>query len=136
MEHPPQGLGALLVEGVAGSHRARGDASEGVQTPFVEVVYGVAGRLGGAPEVFGDPRGALSPRARQEYLASAHGEGVLRAQPLLETFLFLFRQRTYEDWSFHGAYCNPSNETYPDDALGKLEEHVDRFVKLSAIVPA
>jgi hypothetical protein len=32
--------------------------------------------------------------------------------------LLLFRQRTYEDWSFHGTYCNPSNETYPDDALG------------------
>jgi hypothetical protein len=29
----------------------------------------------------------------------------------------LFGQRTYEDGSFHGAYFNPSTETYPEDAL-------------------
>jgi len=33
-------------------------------------------------------------------------------------FTLLFGERTYKDWSFHGAYCNSQHETYLEDALG------------------
>jgi hypothetical protein len=92
-------------------------AFEGEQAPLVEVVDGVAHRLRGASEVFGDLRGALAPGACQKQLRSAHGKSVFGAQPLFEAFALVFRQRTYKDWGFHDAYCNPSTKTYPEDAL-------------------
>jgi len=36
----------------------------------------------------------------------------------LEGFTLLFGERTYKDWSLHGAYCNSQHETYLEDALG------------------
>jgi hypothetical protein len=51
MEHLSQSLGALPVECVAGFLGTRGFRIEGVETPFVEVVDGVAHRLRGASEV-------------------------------------------------------------------------------------
>jgi hypothetical protein len=36
----------------------------------------------------------------------------------MEGFTLLFGERTYKDWSFHGAYCNSQHETYLEDALG------------------
>ncbi len=65
---------------------------EGVQTPLVEVVYGVAGRLRGAPEVQGDLRGALAPAAREEDLGATHGESVPGAQRFPKALALLFRQ--------------------------------------------
>src|SRR5918993_5118797 len=118
VEHPSELLSALFVEGVAGSPRARGLRFEGEKTPPVEVVDGVAHRLGGASEVRGDLRGALALRARQEHLRAVHGEGVFGAQPLFEALALLFGQRTYKDRCFHGRYRNPSTETYLEDALG------------------
>jgi hypothetical protein len=44
----------------------------------------------------------------------------------LEAFALVFRQRTYKDWGFHGAYCNPSTKTYPEDALGRLKTRLLR----------
>src|SRR5215211_848537 len=51
VQHLPESLGALLVEGVAGPPSARGFPIEGVEGSVVEVVYGVAHRLRGASEV-------------------------------------------------------------------------------------
>src|SRR5215211_727964 len=51
VQHLPESLGALLVEGVAGPPGARGFPIEGVEGSVVEVVYGVAHRLRGASEV-------------------------------------------------------------------------------------
>lgn len=65
-------------------------------------------------------RGMLAPRARQKHLASAHGESVFGAQPSLEGFTLRFGERTYKDWSLHGAYCNSQHETYLEDALAPL----------------
>ena len=61
----------------------------------------------------------LAPAASKEDLGPAHGESVFGAQGAFDLPAFLFRKRTYEDWSFHGPYCNPSTATYPEDALGK-----------------
>jgi hypothetical protein len=124
VEHLPQEFGAPLVEGVAGPSGARGLGREGIQAPLVEVVDGVAHGLLPAAEAPGDPRGILSPGARQQDLASAQGESVFRAQPGLEVFTLLFGERTYKDWSFHGAYCNSQHETYLEDALGPILEQI------------
>jgi DNA-directed RNA polymerase sigma subunit (sigma70/sigma32) len=38
----------------------------------------------------------------------------------LEGLTLISRKRTYEDWRFHGHYCNVQPETYTEDALGIL----------------
>src|SRR5215210_8081666 len=58
----PQHLGPLFVEGGVDFLGARGGGREGSQTPFVELVDGVAHGLLSASEVFGYA-GAISPRA-------------------------------------------------------------------------
>src|SRR5215212_9555157 len=118
VEHLPQSLGTLLVEGVAGPSGARGSGNESIHAPLVEVMDGIAHRLLSAAEALGDSRSMLAPRARQKHLASAQGESVFRAQPGLEGFTLLFGERTYKDWSFHGPYCNSQHETYLEDAIG------------------
>jgi hypothetical protein len=128
VEHLPQSLGALAVEGVAGLLGARGLGHEGVDAPLAEVVDGITHRLRGASEIRGDLRGALAPGTGEEHLRSAHGESVFGAQPRLEAFALLFRERTYKDRSFHGAYCNLSTETYPEAAICTLIEDHDDFV--------
>src|SRR5215207_11082197 len=122
VEHLFGSLGTLLVEGVAGSLGARGSGNESIQAPLVEVVDGVAHRLLSAAEALGYSRGMLAPRTRQKRLASAHGESVFRAQPGLEGFTFLFGERTYKDWSFHGPYCNSQHETYLEDVLAHRDK--------------
>src|ERR671916_57665 len=64
VEHPPQGLGALLVESAMDALGSRGARGEGVETTFVEGSDGVPDRLRGASEVFGYLRGRLSSDAR------------------------------------------------------------------------
>src|SRR5215207_5198733 len=118
VEHLPQSLGTLLVEGVPGPSGARGSGHESIHAPLVEVMDGVAHRLRPAAEALGDSRSMLAPRARQKHLASAQGESVFRAQPGMEGFTLFFGERTYKDWSFHGPYCNSQHETYLEDALG------------------
>src|SRR5215203_1754574 len=118
VEHLPQSLGTLLVEGVPGPSGARGSGHESIHAPLVEVMDGIAHRLLSAAEALGDSRSMLAPRARQKHLASAQGESVFRAQPGLEGFTRFFGERTYKDWSFHGPYCNSQHETYLEDALG------------------
>src|SRR5215208_6641601 len=118
VEHLPQSLGALLLEGIAGSFGARGSGNEGIQASLVEVVDGVAHRLLSAAEVGGYLRDLVSPRTGQKHLGTAQGEGVFGAQPRFQGFAFFFGKRTYEDWSFHAYYCNSQPETYSGDALG------------------
>src|SRR5215207_2389044 len=79
VEHPPQGLGALLVEGGMHSLRARRARAEGVEAPLVEGADGVPDRLRGASEASGYLRGRLSAGAGQQYLAPTHHEGVFGA---------------------------------------------------------
>ena len=62
----------------------------------------------------------VPPRTtRQEHPLTAQGESVdFGAQPGLESFTPLCRERTYEDRSFHDYYCNAQTETYTEAALG------------------
>src|SRR5215208_525459 len=76
VEHLPQSLGTLLVEGVAGSFGARGSGNESIQAPLVEIMDGVAHRLLPAAQALGYFRDILTPRTRQKHLGTAQGESV------------------------------------------------------------
>src|SRR5918995_4678066 len=117
VEHLPQGLGALLVEGGMHSLRARRARGEGVEAPLVEGADGVPDRLRGASEASGYLRGRLSAGARQEYLAAAHYEGIFGAQPGFQTFALLFRQFPDKDWRLHGGNYRPLHTTLSEHAL-------------------
>ena len=118
MEHLPQSLGASSVEGSMHALGARGASGEGVEAPLVEGAYGVANRLRGAPEAFGYLRRRLPAGAGQKDLASAHHEGVFRAQPGFEPLALLLRQFPNKNWRFHGRNYSPSHTTISEDALG------------------
>jgi hypothetical protein len=48
--------------------------------------------------------------------------------------MLLFRKRTYENWSFHGHYCNSQPETYTEGALRqdrRLAKDYERKVQTS-----
>ena len=94
VEHPPpQGFGALPVEGGAGSLGARGfGLQSGEARPLVEVVDGLARRLGAASQREGYPRGAFASVAGEDDLGSAHDESVLGAQRGLQLLFFGVRK--------------------------------------------
>src|SRR5215204_450097 len=79
VEHLPQPLGALLVEGSAGALRARGARLQSIQAALVESVDGVAHRLGAASQTRSDLGRGLSTRTCQKYLASAQDESIFGA---------------------------------------------------------
>src|ERR671910_341171 len=79
VEQPPQGFGALLVEGVPCSLRPRGFGRQSGKATLVEVVDGIARRLRAAPQRAGYLRGALAPLAGEDDLGPAHDESVLGA---------------------------------------------------------
>src|SRR5918993_962265 len=82
MEHLPQGLGAVFVEGgAAGALWARGARLKSTQAPLVEVVDGVPERLGAASQTPSDLGRGLSTRTCQKNLASTQNKGVFGAQP-------------------------------------------------------
>src|SRR5688500_1009192 len=89
VQKPPQGFGALPVEGGVDMLRTGGAGGEGVHAPLVEGVDGVARRLGAAPEALGDLGRREAAGAGQQYLGSAHHEGFPGAQPRLEVFALL-----------------------------------------------
>jgi hypothetical protein len=117
MEHLPQPLGALLIEGSTGAQRARGARLQSIQAPLVEGVDGICDRLGATSQTPSDLGRALSARTRQKYLASPQNKGVIGAQPGAESLALLFRKRTFEDWRFHEDYHSSYHTINPDDAL-------------------
>jgi hypothetical protein len=89
MEHLPQSLGTLLIEGIAGSFGARGFSNESIQAPLIEVVDRIAHRLLSTAETLGYFRGILAPRTGQQDLGSTQGESIFGAQRGLEGFTLL-----------------------------------------------
>src|SRR5215218_5361132 len=79
VEQPPQGFGALLVEGVPCALRTRGLGRQSGKATLVEVVDGIARRLRAAPQRAGYPRGAFAPVAGEDDLGAAHDESVFGA---------------------------------------------------------
>jgi hypothetical protein len=80
VEHPPQPLGTLLIEGGASSLGARGTSFQSAKPTLVEGVDGVAHLLtGAAPQRAGYCRGAFTPVAGEDDLGSAHDESVFGA---------------------------------------------------------
>jgi hypothetical protein len=79
-----QGLVEGRVEDRSGAVGARGLLLQGVQPFGREGVDDVADRGGGAAERPGDAGRRLTVGAGQQGLATAQGEGIRRAQPLLE----------------------------------------------------
>src|SRR5918999_325139 len=79
VEQPPQGFGALLVEGVPRALRTRGFGGQSAKATLVEVVDGIARCLRAAPQRAGYLRGALAPVAGEDDLGPAHDESVLGA---------------------------------------------------------
>jgi hypothetical protein len=118
VEHLFESLGALPIEGVPGPSGTRRLCGESFYAPLVEVMDSVAHRLLAASEALGYFRDIFAPGTRQKHLGTAQGESIFRAQSGLEGFTLLLRERTYEDWSFHGPYCNSQPETYLEVALG------------------
>src|SRR5688572_19791154 len=112
VEHPPQGFGALPVEGVPCSLRTRGFGLQSGEATPVELADGVARRLGAAPQRAGYPRGAFAPLAGEDDLGSAHDESVLGAQRGFQLLFFGVRKRTDEDRRSHGFHYSVSHETY------------------------
>jgi hypothetical protein len=68
---------------------ARSRLSKGAEATLVEVVDGVAHRLGAAPEILGYPRRAFSAGAGQKDLAAPEEEGIFGAQPCLQDLALL-----------------------------------------------
>src|SRR5215218_7936509 len=75
-----QPLGTLFIEGGAGSLGARGASFQGGKATLVEIVDGVAHRLGAAPQRAGYSRGAFTPLAGEDDLGSAHDKSVFGAK--------------------------------------------------------
>jgi hypothetical protein len=119
VEHLPQSLGALFVESGVDALGARRSGRESVESALVEGVYSVPDRLRAASQAPGDLRGRKPAGARQDYLASAHHEGVFGAQSRFEGLALLFRKRTNEYRRFHADHYSSSHTTLSEDALGK-----------------
>src|SRR5215207_2585482 len=81
VEHPPQPLGRVRVEGGMHALWSRGASDERIQALLVEGADGVANRLGGAPETLGYLGRRAAAGAGEQYLAAAHHEGLPGAQP-------------------------------------------------------
>src|SRR5215213_4432852 len=120
VEHLPECLGALLVEGGVYPIWARRARGEGVQAPLVEGADGVPDRLRGAPEASGYLRGRLTAGAGQKDLAAAHHEGIFGAQSCFQTFALPFRRFPDKDWRFHADNYSPLHTTLSEDALTSL----------------
>ena len=102
MQHLPQGLGLLGIEGPVNDVRAAGFLPERLfEAPFVELVDGVSHGLGVASQRAGDLVGVLAPFAGEKYLATAQGEGIRRAQSRLQGLTLGVREGTHKDRSFH-----------------------------------
>src|SRR5215218_6402108 len=108
MEHTPQPLGRLRVEGRVHALGSRGAGGERIHAPLVEGADGVARRLRGASESCGYLRGRLPAGASEKDLAAAHHESVFGAHPGLEAFALVFRQFPNKNWRFHGGNYSPS----------------------------
>src|SRR5215212_239318 len=78
-----------LVEGGVDLPGTRGAGRQGTKAALVEVVDGVARRLGATPEVFRYSRRAFSPSAGQKDLAAPEDEGIGGAQPGLRSLALL-----------------------------------------------
>src|SRR5215207_1531247 len=117
VEHPPQPLGRVRVEGGMHALRSRGASDERIQALLVEGADGVANRLGGAPETLGYLGRRAAAGAGEQYLAAAHHEGLPGAQPCFEAFALLFRQFPDKYWRFHKRNYSPSHTTLSEDAL-------------------
>jgi hypothetical protein len=76
VEHLPQPLGALLIEGRLGSFGTRRAGHQSIQASLVGGVDGVAHRLLPAAQILCYLRDVFSPRTRQEHLGAAQGESV------------------------------------------------------------
>src|SRR5215207_7969741 len=118
VEHPPQPLGRVRVEGGMHALWSRGASDERIQALLVEGADGVANRLGGAPETLGYLGRRAAAGAGEQYLAAAHHEGLPGAQPRFEAFALLFRQFPDKYWRFHKRNYSPSHTTLSEDALG------------------
>src|SRR5215203_1657029 len=102
VEHPPQPLGRVRVEGGVHALWSRGASDERIQALLVEGADCVANRLGGAPETLGYLGRRVAAGAGEQYLGSAHHEGISGAQPRLEALALLFRQFPDKYWRFGG----------------------------------
>src|SRR5215204_5168911 len=120
VEHPPQPLGRVRVEGGMHALWSRGASDERIQALLVEGADGVANRLGGAPETLGYLGRRAAAGAGEQYLAAAHHEGLPGAQPHFEAFALLFRQIPDKYWRFHERNYSPSHTTLSEDALERL----------------
>src|SRR5215203_1098902 len=118
VEHPPQPLGRVRVEGGVHALWSRGASDERIQALLVEGADCVANRLGGAPETLGYLGRRVAAGAGEQYLGSAHHEGISGAQPRLEALALLFRQFPDKYWRFHERNYSPSHTTLSEDALG------------------
>src|SRR5215204_137566 len=124
VEHPPQPLGRVRVEGGMHALWSRGASDERIQALLVEGADGVANRLGGAPETLGYLGRRAAAGAGEQYLAAAHHEGLPGAQPRFEAFALLFRQFPDKYWRFHKRNYSPSHTTLSEDALEALYDYV------------
>src|SRR5215207_138115 len=120
VEHPPQPLGRVRVEGGMHALWSRGASDERIQALLVEGADGVANRLRGAPETLGYLGRRAAAGAGEQYLAAAHHEGLPGAQPHFEAFALLFRQIPDKYWRFHERNYSPSHTTLSEDALVTL----------------
>src|SRR5215203_6412240 len=120
VEHPPQPLGRVRVEGGMHALWSRGASDERIQALLVEGADGVANRLRGAPETLGYLGRRAAAGAGEQYLGSAHHEGLPGAQSRFEAFALLFRQFPDKYWRFHERDYSPSHTTLSEDALDNL----------------
>src|SRR5215218_2065158 len=117
VEHPPQPLGRVRVEGGVDALWSRGASDERIQALLVERADGVASRLRGAPETLAYLGRRAAAGAGEQYLGSAHHEGISGEQPRLEAFALLFRQFPDKYWRFHERNYSTSHTTLSEYAL-------------------
>src|SRR5215217_4273389 len=118
VEHPPQPLGRVRVEGGVHALWSRGASDERIQALLVEGADGVANRLRGAPETLSYLGRRAAAGAGEQYLAATHHESLPGAQPGFEAFALLFRQFPDIYWRFHEKNYSPSHTTLSEYALG------------------
>src|SRR5215208_4281106 len=118
VQHSPQPLGRVRVEGGVHALWSRGASDERIQALLVEGADGVANRLRGAPETLGYLGRRAAAGAGEQYLAARHHESLPGAQPAFEAFALLFRQFPDIYWRFHEKNYSPSHTTLSEYALG------------------
>lgn len=107
MEHLPQSLGSLRIEGSVNGMRALRVLLERLfETLIVELVDGIAHGLRVTTERASYPIGVLAPIAGEQDLAAAEDESIGRAQTRLQGFAFGLAQGTHVYWSSHAPRIN------------------------------